>query len=220
MTPFIFFFPAKLIQAEHAFLLEPIPGTTLPLFWGTIGKQVYFSIEKQKVRVKDTDSETRQIFAKLGEHYTPLTNVRFVNVAEWLDRHFEHLTSKLPEWLALSQDPQGYKERALAKIQANRLEKDQRDKERERQKADELEKEEASYREALEKLKTGELVRWEVFERACKEHGVKMPIQTIGHGRSNVSSISLTGKAGRYDREVSQGVWLAARQLKAVFNPA
>lgn len=72
--------------------------------------------------------------------------------------------------------------------------------------------------EAVRIFATGGRITWPSFEAACKAHGVKMAINTIGAGRKRVRYIGAGNAEIIGKGHLADGIWKAVRELKAVLQ--
>lgn len=215
MNKFAFFFPAKIIFAEHAVELTPYEGKH-PIYLGPIGRRYYFKTDKEKIVFEHIEDDKRQLFVKVRDCFCPF-HVTFIdNIPALMESVNATCDTKMEEWEAAINNPSLYEQQAAetrAKVRAEREQRDKDEAERKTARAVEMRK---AYENTLNNFKNNiGVMIWDTFEEACKEYNVKIPIKTIGYGRKNIISVSRTGLTTRGQCHNSPVLWAAIRELAA-----
>ncbi len=212
MNKFAFFFPAKIVVAEHAVELTPYEGKH-PIYLGPIGRKYYFKTDKEKIVFEHIEDDKRQVFLKVKDHFCPC-NVSFIdNIPSMIETMADHIEAKLPIWEKEIENPEIY-EKAAAETRAKaKAEREEQDKRIAAQKLERQEAARKAYEQSLVDFANKEMILWEHFEDALKENKIKLPIKTLGYGRANVSKIGQTGYSVRESNHNSPVLWAAIREL-------
>lgn len=132
----------------------------------------------------------------------------------------EGLPKYLEDARVIAADTEAYGVNAKAGIEARRLERDQQNA---RIKAEREEHERTATAQRIAKntiaFRAGESIPFSEFEELCDLHGIKMPIQTLGSARKNVSEVSSMSMCCAKGAN-PQGVFDAARELKQALSKA
>jgi hypothetical protein len=212
MNKFAFFFPAKIIFAEHAVELTPYEGKH-PIYLGPIGRKYYFKTDKGKIVFEHIGDDKRQLFVKVRDCFCPF-HVTFIdNIPALMENINETCDAKMAEWEAAIDFPEVYEKKAAESREKAKAENAIRDAEIQKQKKERLERAEQLHKESLVVFKDGGMIEWASFERACKDNSVKLPIKTLGFGRANVSKIGQTGYSISGSKHNSPVLWAAIREL-------
>lgn len=220
-----FFYPLKLFVGDAPAKVVPREKTITHFnFLIFDGYNVYFDTKKEKIRIQETladhNGERNCYFIELTEGvYTFFRTGCNDTRIEWmlLDGYQRTVISaELERGRAAYNDPAQYEidakkdhEERLARI---KVEREQRDKEQSEQQARRAAAVEKEIQDNIIKFKSGEMIDWDIFEEICKRNNIRIPIQTLGAARKNVSSVSKTSFCV-LGKSRPNGVFDAARRL-------
>lgn len=214
MNQFAFFYPAKIIFAEHNIELTPVEREGFTFYLGPIGRKYFFNSDKKKIVFEHIENDKRQLFAKVGEHICPF-HVTFIdNIDAFIDSALATVKQKYNLWDSQIKNPELYEAEATATREKIRAERAERDREEEERKAARAKAAEEAYQKSLALFIEGTRIAWADFERACKENNIKMPIKTIGYGRKNIHEVGTKGWTTYGSRHNSPIVWEAVENLQ------
>lgn len=188
-----FFYPAKLLLAEFPgnWVLTPIPGAPLP--FATLDRYPWYCTKAGKV--KSNPLSEGQVYLLLeieAGTYIPLTATG--DASALIDRHAATLADSMKAWKGYLADPARYEAEQTEKREKIKAEREAANKEQEERNARRAEAAQQAYLQRLASFAGGvDQLPLEDFERACKEHYIKMPIQTVGWMRENVKSVGRKG---------------------------
>lgn len=216
MKTFACFYPAKIIVAQYELPLERIPNCEAPLYVAPEGWRYYYSQEKGRM-AKDKAEGSCMIFVEVSGHFSPVTSTPADNVAAFCERQGPRVLENLPKWASDLAEPAAYEARAREAIAKRHAEREIADREQAERNQRRAEAAEAAHKASLVSFLSGQPIPWSVFERGCKDNGIKMPIRTIGMARESVTSISLNSMSTR-GKKNSPHIWIAVRALASLLN--
>lgn len=209
-----FFFPAKLVVANFPgnWILSPVSGAPLQLF--TLDRYPWYCTKTGKVKSKPLQEGQSYLLLEIEPGtFLPLTTTG--DVPGLIEDHAAHFAESLPVWRGWLADPDRYEAEQAEKRVKVKAEREAADREQEARNAARAEAAQAAYVQRLASFAGGtDQIPVEDFEHACKEQGIKMPIQTVGWMRENIKSVGRNGATmtGR-TKHNSPHFWAAVRSL-------
>jgi len=217
----LFIYPAKayLLDAPR---VKPVQVTIEGLnLYKFNGLNVYATASKPIVRAAYNEAEgSNHYFIELAEGIiAPFTHAdNDEHIAEKIRAFGERIAEIITNAKLVLTDIAGYEEEQR-KVIAEKKAAREREEEEKRARALVIEAEAKqahnnTLEAALNEFKAGNMIKAEHFEELCKQHGVKMPMQTIGALRRSVSAVApermrLLGNSKPW------GVLQAAKELRA-----
>ncbi len=221
MNKFAFFFPAKIVFAER-----DIPDFNAYVYKGLefriSSKNIFFSSKKDRIVVESslakdslTNEEPKQIWLNVAGCLIYCSTT--FNLDDWMEKNHSHIVENIDKWAEKIKHPEIYEQEATERREKIKTERAIADKEQEERLKQRAEAAEKVYQESIMAFLNGEQIPWENIERACKENRIIIPIQTLGFGRKNITSIGRTSMTtrGKYN---SPKVWAAVKELYGKLN--
>lgn len=217
---FIFTYPAKIIFAERNIQMTPVSYDGLEFFTGPIGKNIWFCTKTEKLKVTDYHRSGPNVFHVYLQIESCLVYCGCIEsdrIDEWFERNIEFVKENFEKFRSYVLHPEIYEQEQAEKHAKIKAERQIRDAEEAKLKADRLTASEALYTQSIEDFKSGKKISWDHFERAIKENNINLPIKTLGFGRKNVLEVGRE-TISKYGNHSSQVLWTAIHRLNEILN--